>query len=357
MKDLSFSQQINRAIDDSMASDQNVLCFGLGVTDPKAVFGTTYGLEQKYGPVRVFDMPTSENAMTGVAIGMSLAGYKPVMTHQRLDFFLLAMDQLVNSAAKYHYMFGGQVSVPITIRLILGRGWGQGPTHSQNLQSWFAHIPGLKVVAPTTPLDAYYLLKESIQDPNPVVFLEHRWLHNNTDELVLNKAPLSIGNSTYISSGSTVTVVSSSYLTIQAYKACKYLENFSIFSDHIDLLTIKPLDIESIFQSVHKTGRLLVLDPGFETCSVGSDIIAKVTSKCWSSLKAPPQLLAMPDVPEPTSYFLTRGFYHSSAEIAKAIANLCSHSDPNITQSIDLEESLKEPVPHDIPGSWFSGPF
>ena len=132
----------------------NVFVYGLGVDDPKHIFETTTGLQEKYGENRVFDMPTSENAMTGVAIGASMNGIKAIMTHQRLDFFLLAMDQLVNSASKWHYMFGSQISIPITIRLIIGRGWGQGPTHSQNLQSWFAHIPGLKVVMPSSPEDA-----------------------------------------------------------------------------------------------------------------------------------------------------------------------------------------------------------
>ena len=178
----SFKDSINRALVYSMEKDKNMLCFGLGTTDPKGVFGTTLGLEKKFGKKRVFDMPTSENAMTGVSIGASLNGIRSVVTHQRLDFFLLAMDQLVNSAAKWYFMFGGKVSIPITIRLIIGKGWGQGPTHSQSLQSWFSHIPGLKVVMPTFPSDAYNLLKKAIRDPNPVIFIEHRWLHNIEQE-------------------------------------------------------------------------------------------------------------------------------------------------------------------------------
>lgn len=144
----SFANEIRDGLDQALAEDPSVLVFGLGVPDPKGVFGTTLDLQEKYGEKRVFDMPTSENAMTGIAIGAALGGFKPVLTHQRLDFALLSMDQLVNNAAKWHFMFGGKRSVPITIRMILGRGWGQGPTHSQNLQSWFAHIPGLKVVMP-----------------------------------------------------------------------------------------------------------------------------------------------------------------------------------------------------------------
>ena len=136
MKNITFVDSINSAIDLAMSIDKKVVCYGLGATDPKGIFGTTKGLEDKFGNERVFDMPTSENAMTGIAIGLAIGGFKTIMTHQRLDFFLLAMDQLVNSAAKMHYMFNGELKVPVTIRLILGRGWGQGPTHSQNLQSW-----------------------------------------------------------------------------------------------------------------------------------------------------------------------------------------------------------------------------
>lgn len=183
MAQLTFAKAINAALHEAMSLDSSVICYGLGVTDPKTVFGTTANLAERFGGDRVFDMPTSENAMTGIAIGAALNGIKPVMTHQRLDFFLLALDQLVNGAAKWHYMFGSQVTVPLTIRLILGRGWGQGPTHSQNLQAWFAHIPGLKVVMPTTPGDAKGLLLSSVFDPNPVVFLEHRWLHNTMGEV------------------------------------------------------------------------------------------------------------------------------------------------------------------------------
>ncbi len=154
MRNKKYSEAINEALSTAMEMDKSVICYGLGVPDPKGVFGTTLRLQEKFGDKRVFDMPTSENAMTGVAVGASLNGIRPVMIHQRLDFFLLAMDQLVNNAAKWHYMFGEKSSVPITIRLIIGRGWGQGPTHSQNLQAIFSHIPGLKVVMPTTASDA-----------------------------------------------------------------------------------------------------------------------------------------------------------------------------------------------------------
>ena len=175
---INGAKAINQALYDSMRLSKKVITFGLGVTDPKGVFGTTLGLEKAFGPERVFDTPTSENAMTGVGVGLAVAGFKPVMVHQRLDFFILALDQLINSAAKFHYMYGGAVNVPITIRLILGKGWGQGPTHSQNLINLFASIPGLKVVMPSNAKNAYQLLISAINDPNPVVYLEHRWVHS-----------------------------------------------------------------------------------------------------------------------------------------------------------------------------------
>ena len=178
MKQPTFSESIRQATSECLSDDNSLICFGLGVTDPKGVFGTTKDLHIIHGNERVFDIPISENAMTGIGIGAAIMGTKVLMVHQRMDFFLLAMDQLVNAASKMHYMYGGEVCCPITIRLIVGRGWGQGPTHSQSLHAWFAHIPGLKVVMPTFPKDAYKLLKEAISDPNPVIFIEHRWLHD-----------------------------------------------------------------------------------------------------------------------------------------------------------------------------------
>ena len=351
MTQKNFAAAINDALHTAMAIDPSVICYGLGVTDPKAVFGTTSGLEKRFGSDRVFDMPTSENAMTGVAIGAALNGIKPVMTHQRLDFFLLAMDQLVNGAAKWHYMFGGQNSVPITIRLILGRGWGQGPTHSQNLQAWFAHIPGLKVVMPTTPEDAKGLLLASIFDPNPVIFLEHRWLHNTVGDVPDGDFRVPLGLARKVRSGDDITIVSMSYMTVEALHAADYLKIHGISCEVIDLRTIKPLDWQSVFNSVTKTGRLLVLDSGFTTGSVAGEIVARVAMERFSQLNSPPARLAMPDVPEPTSPALTKGFYVRSIDIVSTVFKMID-GDGSIAK-IDLAE----PVPHDVPGEWFKGPF
>ena len=348
---LTFKESINQALHHCMKKDKNLLCYGLGVTDPKAVFGTTLGLEKKFGRKRVFDIPCSENAITGVSIGASLDGTRSVVTHQRLDFFLLAMDQLVNSAAKWYYMFGSKTPVPITLRLIIGRGWGQGPTHSQNLQSWFNHIPGLKVIAPTFADDAKNLLIASVFDPNPVIFLEHRWLHDLKMPKIVNFKNKRLGKARICKTGNDYTIISFSYLTFEALEAVNFLEiNYNIKCDLIDLRSIKPLDWKTIKNSLKKTKRVLVLDTGHDTGSVASDIISKIVTDYTINLKSRPIKLAMPDFPEPTSFALTRNFHITSKEIIEVILK-----DLKILKKKNIKFRNKKF--HDQPGEWFQGPF
>ena len=350
-RSLPFYKAINEALATAMEKDKSVICYGLGVSDPKGVFGTTLSLQERFGPDRVFDIPASENAMTGVAIGASLNGIRPIMTHQRLDFFLLAMDQLVNNAAKWHYMFGGQASIPITIRLIIGRGWGQGPTHSQNLQAIFAHIPGLKVVMPSTASDAKGLLLSSIFDDNPVLFLEHRWLHNLESDVPEGDFRIPIGKARQLKMGDDISIVSFSYMTVEALHATEFLESQGIYCDLIDLRSLKPLDWNMIFASVRKTGRLIALDTGGRTCSVAGEVIATVCEKCFHDLAAPPIRLTLPDVPTPTSFSLTKVFYKRAEDIVKAAGDMLGKT----LEVSDLEKNRK--APHDVPGDWFKGPF
>tara|TARA_Y100000590_G_scaffold163199_1_gene187070 strand:+ start:3192 stop:4256 length:1065 start_codon:yes stop_codon:yes gene_type:complete len=349
---ITFASAINDAMHISMQKDKKILCYGLGVTDPKNIFSTTTNLEKKFGTNRVFDVPTSENALTGISIGAAIDGLKSVVVHQRLDFFLYAMDQLVNSAAKWYYMFGSKSSVPITIRLIMGRGWGQGPTHSQNLQAWFNHIPGLKVVMPTFADDAKGLLLSSIFDPNPVVYLEHRWLHNSKSNVKKGDYRVKIGKARICKKGKDLTIIGMSYMTVEALKAAQIvLKKFKIKADVIDLRTIKPIDWKTIFNSVEKTGRLLVLDTGFTTGSVAGEIIAKVSMQKFNKLKSPPMRLAMPDVPEPTSFALTKDFHITSKNIVQSIMKMF-----RIKTKIVLEDTSQSKF-HDQPGEWFKGPF
>lgn len=346
---INAAAAINEALHQAMAQDERVICLGLGVDDPKAIFNTTAGLQQRFGAARVFDTPTSENAMTGIAIGAALAGARPVMCHQRLDFFLLALDQLVNNAAKWHYTFGR--SVPLTIRLIMGRGWGQGPTHSQNLQAWFAHVPGLKVVMPSCAADAKGLLLSSIFDDDPVVFLEHRWLHFAQGAVPEEDIRLPLGKAAVRREGDAVTIVAASYMVVEALHACRALETAGIECELIDLRTIKPLDWDTVLASVRRTGRLLALDTGAATGSVAGEIVARVAMDCWGALKAAPMRLALPDCPEPTSYALTRRFYPGAEEIVAHIGRMLG-----LTR-LPLEHLPERHVHHDVPGSWFSGPF
>lgn len=351
MRELTYTAAINEALHIAMQEDKKVVCYGLGTDDPKSIFGTTKNLQETFGADRVFDTPTSENAMTGVAVGLALGGYRAVMSHQRLDFFLLAMDQLVNSAAKWHYMFGGQNSISIVIRLIMGRGWGQGPTHSQNLQSWFAHIPGLKVVTPTSAQDAKGLLLSSIADNNPVVFLEHRWLHQSISDVPKEKYLTPIGKAKIVRAGRDISLIAMSYMTVEALRAANYLSDFGIDCEIIDLRTVRPIDWETIFNSVSKTKHVLALDTAMPTCSIASEIIARVSTQLFSILKKAPKMLANPDNPEPTSFGLTQYFHPTAETIVNTVANIFEKKIP-----VDALRA-QQTYPHDVPGDWFRGPF
>jgi len=348
---LTFAEAIRDALKTALSADPSVIVFGLGADDPKGVFGTTLNLHKEFGSERVFDMPTSENAMTGVAIGAALYGLRPVLTHQRLDFALLSLDQLVNNAAKWRFMFGGRRAVPITVRMIIGRGWGQGPTHSQNLQAWFAHIPGLKVVMPSTAEDAKGLLLASIFDDDPVIFLEHRWLHNLRGDVPAGDARLPLGKARRLCAGDNVSIVAMSYMTIEALHAVDFLARQGISCDLIDLRTIKPLDWETVEASARRTGRLLVLDTGYTTGGVAAEIVARLSMSAWGELKAAPRRLAVPDAPEATSPALTAGYHVRAEHIATAVGDM-------LGKSVDARALAAERKhPHDVPGDWFAGPF
>ncbi len=347
------ASEILRVIEHNLQVDSKFLIAGLGVTDPKGVFGTTIGLVEKFGPKRVLETPTSENAMTGIGVGMAISGYRPLMIHQRMDFFLLAMDQLVNSAAKWHFMFGEQTSVPLTIRLITGRGWGQGPTHSQNLHAWFTHIPGLKVVMPSFACDVAALLQASIDDPNPVVFIEDRWIHNQQVDLSdprINRK-IALGKANVCHEGNDITVVASGYMSIEALKAISYLKKNGVSAELIDLRTIKPLDMDAILKSVGKTKNLLVVDAANEITSLGKEIIANVAMTNGIELNNNPKLVSLPDIPEPTSHGVIGEYRVSALKIALAILEILSIAEP-----LGIKERLT-PASEDVPDTSFTGPF
>ncbi|WP_339898178.1 alpha-ketoacid dehydrogenase subunit beta [Paraglaciecola polaris] len=346
---VTFAQQICHAQHQAMQDDSTMLAMGLGIDDPKAIFGTTANLRETFGHERVFDMPTAENAMTGIGIGAAIAGSRVLMTHQRLDFFLLAMDQLVNNAAKWHYMFNGKMSVPLTIRLIIGRGWGQGPTHAQNLQAWFAHIPGLKVIVPSRTENVANQLYQAIMDNNPVVFIEHRWLHQQVSEQS-NIKPLhdEFETTSIYRTGEDVTLVANSYMLPEAMRAANFLAQQNVSCEVIDTCALHDIDWSKINNSVKKTGRLVVCDSARKSFSCGAEIVAKVCEESFSYLKQSPVRLGLPDYPEPTSFALTKDFYVDADKIVNQIGSMLN---------VKITDKLAKPALHDVPGDWFKGPF
>lgn len=349
---IKFSQAINEAIDLCMAEDPAVYTLGLGVPDPKGIFETTLGLQHKYGPDRVMDMPTSENGMTGVAIGSSLVGMRPIMTHQRIDFALLAIEQIVNQAANWHYMFGGQMCVPLVIRMIIGRGWGQGPQHSQSLQAWFAHIPGLKVVMPSSAYDAKGLLIASVQDDNPVIFLEYRWLYNTTGFVPEGLYRVPLGRARVSRKGNDLTAVATSYMVLESLRAARILEGDDIQTEVIDVRTLRPLDEGLILESVRKTGRLLVVDTGWKTGGFGAEIVARIAEEAFGDLKGPVRRLALPDCPTPTTPALANKYYPRANQIVMVAREMLGLSDKDVMEDLPVES-----IPLDIPDPDFTGPF
>lgn len=350
-RELRFFQALREAADVCLERDPSVYIMGLGVPDPKGIFGSTLGLREKYGDARVLDMPTSENGMTGIAIGSAVAGMRPILTHQRIDFALLAMEQMVNQAAKWHYMFGGTMKVPLVIRMIVGRGWGQGPQHSQSLQAWFAHVPGLKVVMPATPYDAKGLLIASVEDDNPVIFIEHRWLYGMTGPVPEGHYTVPLGKARVARDGGDLTIVSSSYMTLEALRAAERLSEEGVSAEVVDLRTLKPLDEAPVLESVRKTGRLIVADTGWKMLGMGSEIVARVAEGCFGRLKAPPVRIALPDLPTPTSPSLAEKYYPRAIHIWREARRLMGLAP--------AEGNPFEPAgqPLDVPDPTFTGPF
>ena len=319
---LSYVEAIREATDQEMTRDPSVLVFGLDVDDPKAIQGTTRGLLEKFGPERVFGTPLSEDAMTGVAIGLALGGLRPIHVHIRMDFLMLAMNQLVNIAAKSRYMYGGQVQIPMVVRSMIGKSWGQGAQHSQGLYSFFMHVPGLKVVAPTTPYDAKGCLIHAIRDNDPVIYVEHRILHfqkGPVPESLYVSAP---GKARIAVRGSDVTLVGISHMQLECLRARHYLEAIGIHAEVIDPIWLQPLDIETIAESARKTGRLCVVDNGWVTCGAGAEIVAAVLERVQGQRPIQVRRLGFAPVTCPPAPTLEDLYYPSGRTIASAVRQL-----------------------------------
>jgi len=305
-----------------MQKDKKVFVIGQGVTSPWYVGSTCEGLVKKFGEKRVIDTPVSENAITGVAVGAALVGARPVLIFPRMDFMYLAMDQIINQAANWHYMFGGKVNIPLVIRGIINRGGEQAAQHSQAIQAIFAHIPGLKVVMPSTPYDAKGLLISAIYDGNPVVYIDDSWLYKEEGNVPQKIYKVPIGKGFIRKRGKNITVVATSYMVPQAITAAKELKKEKIDIEILDLRTIKPLDKKLILNSVKKTGRLLIVDAAWKSFGIGAEVSAIVSENIPKFLKAPIKRLALPDIPAPASQILEKVYYLSEKDIIKSIKSM-----------------------------------
>ncbi len=348
---LSYAAALREAQDICLSRYPEVILMGLGVPDPKGVFGSTLGLQEAHGADRVFDIPLSENAMTGVALGAAIAGSRPILTYQRVDFTLVAIEQIVNQAAKWHYMFGGAMSAPLVLRMIIGRGWGQGPQHSQSLQAWFAHVPGLKVIMPATAADAKGMLIAAVEDDNPIVCLEHRWLYGIDDVVPEGYYRTEIGSAKVRREGKDVTLVAASYMTLEALRAAEVLESLGVEAEVIDLRSVRPLDTATILASVEKTGRVVIADTGHRLFGVSAEVSALITEQAFGSLQAAPARAGLPDYPTPTSPALAADYYPTYQTLASLALRSLGREVPSADLAVDNAAS------HDQPDPSFTGPF
>jgi pyruvate/2-oxoglutarate/acetoin dehydrogenase E1 component len=319
---LTYSLAINEALHQMMERDASVYLIGQGVKSPWYVGNTAQGLLKKYGPSRVIDTPISENAITGAAVGSAMAGMRAVVVHPRMDFMMYALDPIINEASNWHYMNGGRASVPVVIWGVVNRGGEQAAQHSQTLHALFAHFPGLKIVMPSTPYDAKGLLIASIMDDNPVIFVDDRWLYNLEEDVPEEFYSVPIGKGIIRKIGQDITIAATSHMVQESLKAAALLEKEGMSVEIIDLRTAKPLDETLIYDSVHKTGRLIIADGGWKTCGLASEVSALVSENVFNDLKSPVFRITLPDIPAPASRVLEDVYYPTSANIVKAAKKL-----------------------------------
>lgn len=318
-RNLSYSLAINEALHQMMAKDASVFLIGQGVKSPWYVGNTAKGLLERFGAARVIDTPVSENGITGAAVGAAVVGMKPVVVHPRMDFMFYAFDPIINEAANWHYMNGGRVNVPVVFWGIINRRGEQAAQHSQAIHAMFAHVPGLKVVMPATPYDAKGLMIASIQDPNPVVFVDERMLYGLEEPVPEEIYSVEIGKGVIRRVGQDLTVVAVSLMVHEAVKAADELSLEGVTVEVIDLRTVKPLDRKLILDSVNKTGRLVIADVGWQSFGVSAEISALVVEESFGVLKAPVARVALPDCPAPASKVLEDAYYPKAKDIVLAV--------------------------------------
>lgn len=355
-RQISFVEAIREGIAQSLRRDKKLFLMGEGVDDPASMWGTIKNISKEFGKKRVLEMPVSENGLIGSAIGSSIAGSKVLVNLQRVEFSLYAFEQIVNNAAKTYYISRGKHCVPVVIRLVVGRGWGQGPEHAQSMENIFSSIPGLKVVIPTFPNEAKQLLINSLFDKNPVIFIEHRWLHYSKGEVDKKFKISKLKCINKINSGKDITVVSSSINTLIVKKIVDILKDFNIEIDLLNLVNPNPLDLTEVFKSVRKTKNILSIDLGHKTLGIGAEIISQVVENNIY-LKSRPTRIGLPFHPVPSSIGMIKNYYPDGKKILFTIKKMLKIKNNKFKNIIKAYSKKNSKIPIDIPDPYFKGPF
>jgi pyruvate/2-oxoglutarate/acetoin dehydrogenase E1 component len=325
VRELSYAEAIREALSQAMEADPRVFTLGEDIGIYGGAFGVTGDLVHRFGPERVIDTPISELGIAGAAIGAAMTGMRPVLEFQFSDFVTLAMEQIVNQAAKIRFMFGGKANVPMVVRMPAGSGTGAAAQHSQSLEAWFAHVPGLKVVQPSTPYDAKGLLLAAIDDPNPILIFEHKLLYKMRGPVPVDAYRVPIGRAALRRSGHTLTVVATSIMVHRALEAADIVAPDGIDADVIDLRSLRPIDDAAIIASVRRTGRLLVVHEGVRTLGIGAEIAAMIAgSEAFDFLDAPIRRLGGREVPLPYNPSLERAAVPQVPDIVAALRDLAA---------------------------------
>ncbi|MCA8961795.1 MAG: alpha-ketoacid dehydrogenase subunit beta [Planctomycetes bacterium] len=323
MRRLTYAAALREALDQAMARDDGVFVFGEGVDDPGGIFGSTQGLAEKHGAHRCFDTPLAEEALTGIANGAALCGMRPVLVHARVEFALLTLDPILNHAAKWRDMYGEGNAMPIVVRTIIGRGWGQGAQHSQGLAPLFLNVPGVTVVAPVTPADAKGLLVGALQHGDgPVITIEHRQLYGDEGGVSAAFEAIPFGRARVAREGGDVTIVAYSQMVHAAERAATTLAERGIEADVIDLRSLVPLDRETIVASVTRTGRLVIVENGWTLAGVSAEVAAIVAEECPGALRAPIRRIGFPRIATPSSPVLEAAYYPGASTIVEAVETM-----------------------------------
>ena len=342
---LSYRDALNEAMVLEMRRDSSIFTYGIDVGDHKRIFNSTKGLKEEFGPDRCFSTPLAEDAMTGFGLGAAINGMRPVHIHMRMDFLLLRLNQLVNMTAMHRYGSGGHMAVPMVIRAIIGRGWGQSFQHSKSLQSWFAHIPGLKVVMPSTPNDAKGMLIAAVREDNPVIFIEHRWLYDVEGEVYEGGDPLPLHGAQVLHAGKDVTVVAMSWMNVEAVHAAKILARRGVSVEVVDCRSVGPFDREAVLASVRKTGHCIVADNDWINCGFSAEIATQVYEGCFGALKSPVARIGFAETPCPCTRPLENEFYSNAVDIVRAIEAKLGLSETDLSKDdfYSYENKFKGP--------------